>query len=881
MDGLSGAASVIAVVSFAIQLAESTKKLYDFWKSVDDAPDSVREIVADLKLLSTTLTEIAIHEQKYGNNGSITDILESSTEQVQTMLRMITKLEHGLQSKSIRKRKWSAIKAVFGEEKIAKFQQRLLNTKTTLLLARQTLSDRSIQAYFDRNGQVLAAFSQNMDTLREQNKQTSEILTTLEATSKASPDEAIKKLLDHAASHIANPIMRSGFKKALGTTIRQAQEGPTKGQVLGHDARARDVLSAPPLEMANRQWHLLAPNSSRTTKTLFGNVTVQTNTREKIEKDKRCRHIRHVTKHKTRIIFRPAAWLVRFGLAYEFQLELFGSLHSLKTTFQVFQPVPDDSLIFEFCRSGNIHAVQTLLSRKQASVRDTNSKGWTPLHFALHAFELELVRCLLSEGADCDAVTYRQQSCLEVLFLGHESPWMESNRGTPQVTFYIFSQLAHQFDWLQRGFYFNCDFVDCACGLGDGPESGSESGSGTDSGIGSGTDSGTDSESSSESSSEYGFGPDSESRPESVCEEERTQFVKTFAQSLGASLYTSEAAGYFFWRLLCEASMPLSAIEWATSSYKCCLDARDTADGFSPILLCVAYENWAAAKAFAKHGADLHHVGKSVDHSPVAETVTSLSLYNSRGFFEWRNILRDLEIDIAGFIEDELQRSSRLREDGWDAETLSILFELEFFAVDHYDDIGNYMCTRQRDTDDDDYDQHFDNGGICGMLSGIMVEVGWQDLLEKIKHGESLAGFIDKYSKCLDSELDSQEGSNFDREIVEISEDEGLDKEEITEDHNVSDVLEINDDNPERSNEGGEVEEVCDDQKDDDDDGRSRVDESSQDCSDWDEEGQEEFVCISCWYRIFSVFPTSPSVAPASEADSNEEDSPMLLNIDI
>ncbi len=81
MDGLSGAASVIAVVSFAIQLAESTKKLYDFWKSVDDAPDSVREIVADLKLLSTTLTEIAIHEQKYGNNGSITDILESSMSQ--------------------------------------------------------------------------------------------------------------------------------------------------------------------------------------------------------------------------------------------------------------------------------------------------------------------------------------------------------------------------------------------------------------------------------------------------------------------------------------------------------------------------------------------------------------------------------------------------------------------------------------------------------------------------------------------------------------------------------------------------------------------------------------------------------------------------------
>jgi hypothetical protein len=81
MDGISGAASVIAVVSFTVQLVETAKKLYDFWSSVDEAPDFVHEIVADLKLLSTTLAEIALHEQKHGNNGSVTDILESCTSQ--------------------------------------------------------------------------------------------------------------------------------------------------------------------------------------------------------------------------------------------------------------------------------------------------------------------------------------------------------------------------------------------------------------------------------------------------------------------------------------------------------------------------------------------------------------------------------------------------------------------------------------------------------------------------------------------------------------------------------------------------------------------------------------------------------------------------------
>jgi hypothetical protein len=79
MDVLSGASSVIAVVSLAIQLAESTKKLYDFWKLVDEAPDSIQRIVADLKLVSNVLAEIAQHEQRYGQDSSVVDVLVCCT----------------------------------------------------------------------------------------------------------------------------------------------------------------------------------------------------------------------------------------------------------------------------------------------------------------------------------------------------------------------------------------------------------------------------------------------------------------------------------------------------------------------------------------------------------------------------------------------------------------------------------------------------------------------------------------------------------------------------------------------------------------------------------------------------------------------------------
>jgi hypothetical protein len=42
MDGLSSGASILAVVSLAIQLADSVKKIYEFWESVQDAPEVIR-----------------------------------------------------------------------------------------------------------------------------------------------------------------------------------------------------------------------------------------------------------------------------------------------------------------------------------------------------------------------------------------------------------------------------------------------------------------------------------------------------------------------------------------------------------------------------------------------------------------------------------------------------------------------------------------------------------------------------------------------------------------------------------------------------------------------------------------------------------------------
>ena len=51
--------------------------------------------------------------------------------------------------------------------------------------------------------------------------------------------------------------------------------------------------------------------------------------------------------------------------------------------FNPVRAVPDNSLIFDFCKTGNTQGVQRLIAWSDASVRDASSKGWTPLHVSL------------------------------------------------------------------------------------------------------------------------------------------------------------------------------------------------------------------------------------------------------------------------------------------------------------------------------------------------------------------------------------------------------------------------------------------------------------------------------------------------------------------
>lgn len=136
MEGLSATASVIAVGSVAVQLADSVKKLRHFWWSIKNASDDVRAIAGDLQVLSHLLAEINLEAQD--QNASMTATLLKCVDGIRPLTIIVEGLEPGFESNSPRTRKWSALKTGLNAKKIRRYQSSLERMKTSLLLAQQS-----------------------------------------------------------------------------------------------------------------------------------------------------------------------------------------------------------------------------------------------------------------------------------------------------------------------------------------------------------------------------------------------------------------------------------------------------------------------------------------------------------------------------------------------------------------------------------------------------------------------------------------------------------------------------------------------------------------------------------------------------------------------
>ncbi|OBT70485.1 hypothetical protein VE03_00070 [Pseudogymnoascus sp. 23342-1-I1] len=165
MDGLSGVASGIAVVSLAIQLAESVKKLCDFWESVKDAPAHFGAIQTDLRLLSMVLEKI--DRERDLSDPCLRDVLKNCEGQVASLHKIVGDIVPGFKAGSRRTRTWASFKAAFKIEKVDEFKSCLQGMMLTLQLALTMASFRKLHTPTSLSINSSASFEKWADFIKE------------------------------------------------------------------------------------------------------------------------------------------------------------------------------------------------------------------------------------------------------------------------------------------------------------------------------------------------------------------------------------------------------------------------------------------------------------------------------------------------------------------------------------------------------------------------------------------------------------------------------------------------------------------------------------------------------------------------------------------
>lgn len=125
------------------------------------------------------------------------------------------------------------------------------------------------------------------------------------------------------------------------------------------------------------------------TKTLFGTIYLRSVVYEDREVNSRKNsHESHRGEYRFESFFtlHPADWLFWLGMKNSLDVMISRSTRGWKNTFRTFRAVPADALIYDFCKTGNIEGVKTLITRGDASVWDRNPKGRTPLHVSTILF---------------------------------------------------------------------------------------------------------------------------------------------------------------------------------------------------------------------------------------------------------------------------------------------------------------------------------------------------------------------------------------------------------------------------------------------------------------------------------------------------------------
>ncbi len=107
-------------------------------------------------------------------------------------------------------------------------------------------------------------------------------------------------------------------------------------------------------------------------------VSILAQSRTYVVKTVRSSEVRETSESRVSFIVYPNASGKFLGMSRGILLSA-ASSSGWQYTIQPFRAVAEDSLIFEFCRKGNLEGVRTLFERREASPWDRDPTGQTPL----------------------------------------------------------------------------------------------------------------------------------------------------------------------------------------------------------------------------------------------------------------------------------------------------------------------------------------------------------------------------------------------------------------------------------------------------------------------------------------------------------------------
>ncbi|MCJ1377574.1 hypothetical protein MMC17_000669 [Xylographa soralifera] len=387
---MDAAAGTVAFASITIQLGQSFVALYQYWESIKEAPADISTVVRDLKHLAAILHQIELDGQKFGQPPEMTDILRSCM------------------AKRRLQRKWTALKAVLKNNKVGKFRKSLEETKTTMLLARLSSQERLQSMRFQSSDEKLSSIVSTLGSLQLQ--QSSRTVTTTSAEYYDGDEQwtALRPEIKRMASEMPNPVYRAGFEHAMHYSLRQIRNNAPK---VNNDhpfaEKTKQIGERTPsheLPWNHRKKHQQLSSYNYSIENVFGKVVVNSTTSLKqsvSDPENDVWENRQLYEHKMTISIQPAWWLVKIGFNHGLKVAFLRSTaQGVKIALDPFRLVPRNALIFDFCYTGNIDGVRRLLQRGEASPRDTDSLGRTPLYIAASGCHTELSRLLIDAGAD-------------------------------------------------------------------------------------------------------------------------------------------------------------------------------------------------------------------------------------------------------------------------------------------------------------------------------------------------------------------------------------------------------------------------------------------------------------------------------------------------